>query len=621
MNDRWEDQYPGDSTIVTDGDAQIIGMNARMQPEQLPPGIAQYLQNMRLDTFNPVVRKGLAKQTNAIAPVSFPLVVPFVVGSSAIVTDTVTDGIFTNCLYSDQNNENAEYIFLATGTKVYSFSPTSQAVTTIAYPANELVEAVDPSTSMFQFGGKVYLLRGDLGVVLGGGVSSITSSGTTATLRTKTGHGINTGNYVRVGGATQPPYNGDFKVTVTGTSTFTYTMTSAASSSPATGTITVNRLKTPLVWNGNFASSFTLTNYGVIAENFYYMPVSDFGFLQQNRAILEYGRNQVIISQVTNAEVYDIINGVFTFAPGTSDYLVGLAPYQDTQIIVLLRQSVWLINGVAGDVAQMTTQLITSQVGCCSRFSITTCGANVLFLNERGVFMLQPGFELTLRGNSLPLSADIDPIIQTINFAALNAPWAAYFLNRYYLAVPLNGATRNNTILVYNFINEKWESVDTFPGNFYCDELQVALNAVGTPTLYAISYDGGVYAYEQNEQDDFAAAAQSAMQYPIQGEFQTRRFTFGTPQLKRFNRMIVNTTMNPSASLETVVNTINPESSRTMPTITNNGTTAGTQTRPYLIGKKGYSAEIIFTNVTNRIKVQNYTISAYLKGMKSTGTT
>lgn len=620
MNDRWEEQYPGDSTIVTEGDSQIIGMNARIQPEKLPEGIAQYLQNQRLDTFTPTTRKGTAKQTNAIAPTSVPLNVPFIVGSSAIVVDTITDGIFTSCIFSDQNNKNANYIFCATGAKVYSFSPTSQAVTTINYPSNELVEAVDNSTSMFQFGGKVYLLRGDLGITIGTSVSSLTSSGTTATLTTTTATGLNTNNYVRISGATPSSYNGDYQITSTGASAFTYQF-SGSTSGTASGTITVNRLKTPLVWNGSFSSSFTLTNYGVIAQNFFYMPVSNFGFLQQNRAILEYGRNQVIISQVTNAEAYDIINGIFTFGPGTSDYLVGLAPYQDTQTIVLNRQSVWLINGVAGDVAQMTTQLITAQVGCCSRYSIATCGANVLFLNERGVFMLQPGFELTLRGNSLPLSADIDPIIQTINFAALNAPWAAYFLNRYYLAVPLNGSTRNNTVLVYNFINEKWESVDTFPMNFYCDELQVALNNSGKPTLYAISYDGGVYAYEQNETDDFAAASSTAMQYTIQGEFQTRRFTFGTPQLKRFNRMIVNVNMDASASLQTTVNTFNPEDSRTMPIISNTGTTSQQQTRPYMIGKKGYAMEIVFSNVSTRVSVQDYTISAYLKGMKSTGTT
>jgi hypothetical protein len=98
------------------------------------------------------------------------------------------------------------------------------------------------------------------------------------------------------------------------------------------------------------------------------MPVSNWGLVQQNRAILEYGRNQIIISQPLNQEAYDIINGVFTFNPGSSDYLVGAAPYQDTQTLVFLRQSVWLVNGVVGG---------NSTVGTISPAGLYTAPANI----------------------------------------------------------------------------------------------------------------------------------------------------------------------------------------------------------------------------------------------------
>lgn len=55
-------------------------------------------------------------------------------------------------------------------------------------------------------------------------ISSITRSGTTATLTTGSAHGLATGAYVTVSGATPAQYNGNFTITVTGATTFTYTM-------------------------------------------------------------------------------------------------------------------------------------------------------------------------------------------------------------------------------------------------------------------------------------------------------------------------------------------------------------------------------------------------------------
>lgn len=63
---------------------------------------------------------------------------------------------------------------------------------------------------------------------------SITSSGTTATV-THASHGMSTGDYVIISGATEVEYNGTFQVTVTGGSAYTYTLPNSTTS-PATGT-------------------------------------------------------------------------------------------------------------------------------------------------------------------------------------------------------------------------------------------------------------------------------------------------------------------------------------------------------------------------------------------------
>lgn len=75
-------------------------------------------------------------------------------------------------------------------------------------------------------------------------VSSITRSGTTATVTTSAAHGYATGQRVTLAGADQADYNGTFEITVTGASTFTVTV-SGSPATPATGVLTATDLGVP----------------------------------------------------------------------------------------------------------------------------------------------------------------------------------------------------------------------------------------------------------------------------------------------------------------------------------------------------------------------------------------
>jgi len=68
-------------------------------------------------------------------------------------------------------------------------------------------------------------------------VSTLTSSGTTATCTTSAVHGLETGATVIMAGADVTAYNGNFVVTVTSTTVFTYTLASDPADT-TTGTIT-----------------------------------------------------------------------------------------------------------------------------------------------------------------------------------------------------------------------------------------------------------------------------------------------------------------------------------------------------------------------------------------------
>lgn len=76
----------------------------------------------------------------------------------------------------------------------------------------------------FRFNTTFGRFEGCIAVTAGQTISTISHVTTLATLTTATAHGLITGDFVTVSGATPAAYNGTFQITVTGTSEFTYVM-------------------------------------------------------------------------------------------------------------------------------------------------------------------------------------------------------------------------------------------------------------------------------------------------------------------------------------------------------------------------------------------------------------
>ena len=89
------------------------------------------------------------------------------------------------------------------------------------------------------------------------------------------------------------------------------------------------------------------------------------------------------------------------------------------------------------------------------------------------------------------MSDPIDPIIRQINRAYADKSVAIYHNNRYYIAVPLNASTYNNAILVYNLLNQGWESVDLIEQEGWDVVNFITSGAGGVNRLFAINRFGG----------------------------------------------------------------------------------------------------------------------------------
>jgi hypothetical protein len=251
--------------------------------------------------------------------------------------------------------------------------------------------------------------------------------------------------------------------------------------------------KTVLRWDG----ATTIAIPGVGTHTHY--PNSRHALYYGNRHIVQTDRNTIQVSHYLQDNHWSALD-VFTINDGSSDTLVAICPWTLNEFVIFMRNSIFYASaGVGanayGDAANDDNSYIkslASDVGCIAKGSIVQAGGGILFLSDNGVYILNPagagnGAGNTPEGMRLltiaePLSAPISDVIERINFNAVDKAVATYFENRYYLAVPLDDSEINNAVLVYNFINKAWESVDTYPVNASIENDKVP-NAADVITL------------------------------------------------------------------------------------------------------------------------------------------
>jgi hypothetical protein len=259
-------------------------------------------------------------------------------------------------------------------------------------------------------------------------------------------------------------------------------------------------------------------------------------------------RDEICVSDILDTNTFDSITSQFRVTAGVADYLVALHPFYDDGMIVFNRNSLHMITGTQGTLADTVLREMTREVGCVARKSIVSKGNLVIFLSDDGVYALEFLDEYNLRGTEEPLSKAIQPYIDRINKGLADGAVGVYFNNRYFLAVPLdssvgaNDALGNNAMLVYNMKNKGWESIDTFgSSDFYITNL-LRGQSEERNELYIVNNNGGVHLAETNftPQDTYSTTpAGASSQAGIDYELQTRGYTFNDYGRKKYNKATI----------------------------------------------------------------------------------
>jgi hypothetical protein len=271
---------------------------------------------------------------------------------------------------------------------------------------------------------------------------------------------------------------------------------------------------------------------------FYYSPGGTYSSpTYTSRGITD----EIAVSDILDSHTFDQIANQFRITGGTADSLVAMHGFYDDKLVVLNRNSLHLISGTTGSLNDTRVTELTKEVGCLARRSVVMKGAAMFFLSDDGVYAVEFLNDYNLRGADEPISKNIQPYIDRINKNLASDAVGVLFNNRYYLAVALdtvagaNNAIGNNTILVFNFLNKGWESIDTFGSSNFIIENLIVGSASERNSIYAVTSSGGLHELEAVEtSNDILVSGNSMTSFPINASLTTRGYSFGNLDRKRF---------------------------------------------------------------------------------------
>lgn len=509
---------------------------------------------------------------------------------SPVLQDAFVTRVYGSCVFADPANEGEQYIVLAGNANATAVKLSDSSTTDITYDSGSIF--IGENVTLIQALNKVYLFRKgqttlewnqdltgtpNFTKVPNGAFTQpleYASNNNTEILNGKvtvseTGHGLETGNIIVVVESAHDvlAIGDEFRITKIDDDSFFF----YANVDDTSGAIS-NKYIGRVSDGGGFIHS----------------PAPEFGILHQDRLVVPYAytsdsspvkRDQVdeiLFSEAFFPDQFDPIFGFGRMFPGTDDRVMGLFSFADDKLVAFNRNSIFIF----GDVTKLPgkKELVTQELGLVARNSVVQVGNQILFLSDNGVYGVSFQDLYNLRGNDVPLSEPIQNIFDDINKDQWDRSVGVYFDNRYYLAIPLKdgelsnfqSSDNNNCILIFNFLNKKWESIDSVgktsnTGKTVSWDIQNLLVAGDGDdrAVYAINSLGGIHkldgsstTHDDNLVTEIGGSTESVPFSPI---LRTRQFNFEKSQRKKWNEFELQVASNDSlfSNLDMVFTTEN----------------------------------------------------------------
>jgi len=646
-----------DDRISKDGDRGFVGFNNRLRPDQLQPGVLADAQNIRMDRNGEAqVRKGVELLLAPLAVDASVLAIPFDLptagqegdGVTAILNDDIVNAIYGSCAYSDPTADASQYIIIASNSKAIAIKVSDGTTTDIDYPVGL---GISQPVDMIQAFNKVFIFRdgqtalewnGDLSgtpeftKVTSGEYSQpkrltptrvdIVDGKATATFSSLAAmNGLNVGNVFVIEDEGSPDtftIGSEFLVAARDDTAFTIDFFAQLD-------------------DASNVSGVVIQQHVSVGLGFTHMPAPPFAIYHQRRLIMPFNYtvdnavdsftrkdslDEVIASDILDTDTYDQIYAQYRFNVGTADFVVGLHSFAEDTLLVFNRNSIHTVQN-STDLATASVRLLTNEVGCLARKSIIQVGNRVLFLSDNGVYSTEFIDEYNLRGTGTPLSESINSTVQRINKNHADKSVAVYFDNRYYIAVPLDNSTENNAILVYNFLNQQWESIDQVDdSNFHSTNL-IVVGKGDDRGVYSVNDIGGVHRLD-NRVDGIdrvitqIGGSQQNLAPPV--SLTTRQYTLGTMDRKRWKEFDfhIQSSDSNASNVAFSAETENPDATVDLGTLSslNGGDLAVSEDvsiRGRIGNRRGYGIQFTMNNTSGRPRIRSIEVEGAI-AMRST---
>ena len=535
-----------DTRVAKEGDSSFTGIDSYREDVTLESGFVSASENMRMDGDRAQVRKGL----------------DFLAGSVTLTYSVGDEEIFATGRFSDPNNDNLDWLALATKTKLILWNSATASGKYVTYGGGATVTTAHKASIMQAFN-KVYIFRSGARPLEWDGVMTDTNADGTvdSTFAAMSGSASGSGS---------PIPNADWgvyfrnRIIVPNPDTIDSGVTNNAQ------TIVMSDILTP-------------NNFSVESEFYLNHGAADFivgaAPYQEDQLIAFNRRSIFIINNITTTSAA----GVFEVT---------------RQYGCCARKSI----------AQSGPQT----------YFLSDGGVYVLSPGVDPAKGLGIAISKT-QGETIPLSRPIQDVMATVNFdeAAISKSVGIVHDNKYYLAIPTGSNTSPNKVLVYDILLSAWVSVDSFPSGFTVDDFAVMpYGSNPKQNRLFIGNTKGFYLYEENTLDETGTVGNASItSTAIPAKLTTRGYNYGMPDVKTFYRGQLGATVSASDAFTVTTNGTDPDSSEVV--LTEVATAAEDTLYRFGLRRRAYSLNLEINVTAGRPTFRHIAVEASGEGMRT----
>ena len=388
--------------------------------------------------------------------------------------------------------------------------------------------------------------------------------------------------------------------------------------------------KRPLEWDGGVANDFLVKTSSPSGSGIA-MPNTEFGLSFRNRVIIPEPTDSPYTLRMS--DLLDSNNfatdAQFRINRGSADKLIGFHPFLEDAILCFMQRSIHLISNVTTPSAAGVLE-ITREYGCIARKTIVNSGPQIYFLSDRGVMVLQQGVGVKkgigiavskVSGEAKPLTTPIADQIKDINLSAVSGAVAKVHDNKVFFAFPTGSSTGNNTVWVYDILNNAWVSKDTFPSGFQVDDfvaLPFGTNPqrrelfISTPKGW-FQYTGTNLSLDDSSREMGSAGSATTA---IPASLSSRSFVLGDPSVKHWKGGQLGVETNNGDALSITFATTDPDSSESV--LSHSSSSTEEALLRFGSRARGHSAKVTVTVTAGRPTLRHIAVNG-IRGQRWLG--